>query len=52
MPSVLVEVGFISNTAEAKRLKDSSYREQLAKAIAEGIISYKKKYETTEGFTK
>jgi len=52
VPSVLVEVGFVSNKAEATRLKTSQYREELAKSIAEGIINYKKEYETTEGFTK
>jgi len=52
MPSVLIEVGFISNKSEAKRLKKAQYREMLAKAIASGIVGYKKEYETTEGFTK
>lgn len=52
MPSVLVEVGFISNRQEAKKLKDKSYRERVAKAIASGIINYKNEYEAAEGFTK
>jgi len=52
MPSVLIEVGFISNTQEARKLKDSFYREKVAKAIASGIINYKNKYETEEGFTR
>jgi N-acetylmuramoyl-L-alanine amidase len=52
MPSVLVEVGFISNRQEARKLKDSFYREKVAKAIASGIITYKNKYETEEGFTR
>ena len=52
MPSVLVEVGFISNRQEAAKLKDPIYREKAAKAIASGIIDYKNEYETEDGFTK
>ena len=52
MPSVLIEVGFISNEQEAKKLKNPAYRELIAKTIAEGISNYKREYEKTEGFTK
>lgn len=34
----LVEVGFISNEKEAKKLLDKSYRDSMAKAIGKGII--------------
>lgn len=40
MPSVLVEVSFITNPLEAKRLKSHSYREHLASGIAAGIEKY------------
>lgn len=40
MPAVLVEVGFLSNVAEAKQLADSSYQQRLAAAIASGIEEY------------
>jgi N-acetylmuramoyl-L-alanine amidase len=40
MPSVLVEVSFITNYEEAKRLKSWRYREQLAQGIASGIKTY------------
>ena len=40
MPSVLVEVGYCSNKAEAVRLKSQEYRQQLAQGIASGIVSY------------
>lgn len=43
MPSVLVEVSFISNPREAKRLSDNAYREDLAKSIAYGIDEYMSK---------
>lgn len=40
MPSVLVEVAFISNKMEEKRLKSSVYRERAAEAIATGVKKY------------
>jgi N-acetylmuramoyl-L-alanine amidase len=40
MPSVLVEVSFISNPQEEKLLSDESYRMQIAKAIAKGLNTY------------
>jgi len=52
MPSVLIEVGFISNREEESNLRSSSYRQKVAKGIAEGILVYKKKFEKTKGFTK
>ncbi|MFA5338566.1 MAG: N-acetylmuramoyl-L-alanine amidase [Candidatus Omnitrophota bacterium] len=52
MPAVLVEIGFISNPAEEKDLKSASCREDVASAIAKGILNYKKIYESTDGFTK
>ena len=38
MPSVLIEVGFISNTEEREKLFSDDYRKKLAKGIAEGIL--------------
>jgi N-acetylmuramoyl-L-alanine amidase len=40
MPAVLVEVGFLSNAAEAKQLADAGYQQRLAAAIAAGIEEY------------
>jgi len=40
MPSVLVEVAFVSNKQEAKRLKSRTYREHTADAIVTGVKSY------------
>ena len=37
MPSVLVEVSFISNPEEEKLLSKDSYRKQIAEAIAKGL---------------
>ncbi len=38
MPSVLIEVGFISNTAERELMFTDEYRQKLAEGIAEGIL--------------
>lgn len=43
VPSALVEVGFISNTNEAAKLKNASYQEKLINANVDGIVSYLKK---------
>lgn len=40
MPSVLVEVSFISNPDEEKKLRDGKYLESAVKGIAEGVIMY------------
>lgn len=40
MPSVLVEVGFISHPQEARRLVDNNYRKLMAKGLADGIERY------------
>ena len=40
MPSVLVEVGFISHPTEAKRLISSKYQKKLAYGLADGIERY------------
>ncbi|HZM37124.1 MAG TPA: N-acetylmuramoyl-L-alanine amidase [Burkholderiales bacterium] len=40
VPSILVETAFISNPDEEKRLGDREYRDQLARAILEGIRDY------------
>ena len=51
IPSVLVEVGYLSNKFEELKLKDESYADRMADVIAKGILIYKNKYERTEGFT-
>ena len=39
VPVVIVECGFLSNPEEAKRLADSAYQKELAKAVAKGILT-------------
>ena len=42
MPRVLIETGFISNPEEGKYLDSEEGQNEVAKAIADAIISYKK----------
>ncbi len=41
MPSVLVEIGFLSNPEERKYLTSSTGQQQVVNSIYEGIIAYK-----------
>lgn len=43
MPSVLVEVGFISNQREARKLVSAVYQDELAHVLTEAIINFKEK---------
>ena len=45
MPSVLVELGYITNKTEAGRLKSDKYLDYLALGLTEGIMAYKSKIE-------
>jgi N-acetylmuramoyl-L-alanine amidase len=42
MPAVLIEAGFMSHPTEGKQIFDAAYRRQLAQAIADGIMAYKR----------
>jgi N-acetylmuramoyl-L-alanine amidase len=44
MPSVLVETGFVTNSHDAKVLSSRTGRENIASAIAEGVVSFLEKY--------
>lgn len=43
LPAILIEVGFISNSGEEKKLSSTSYRNKIAQAIARGILEYNRK---------
>lgn len=40
MPSVLVEVSFISNPVEERRLKSDRYLDRVADGIVQGVVAY------------
>ncbi|MCC9043387.1 N-acetylmuramoyl-L-alanine amidase [Myroides sp. M-43] len=44
MPSILIELGFVSNTEEGSYLSSSRGQKELASSIAQGIINYKAAY--------
>lgn len=43
MPSVLIELGFLSNRREAKKLTNPEYQDEIAKRLAQAILQYKEK---------
>ena len=42
MPAILIEGGFMTNPADARRIYDSEYRKRMASAIVNGILAYQK----------
>lgn len=47
IPSILVEIGFISNPSEEIRLREKVYQAKVAQALFNGIQIYIKKYSVT-----
>jgi N-acetylmuramoyl-L-alanine amidase len=48
MPSILIESGFLSNSQEERMMKNSSYRQQIAESIEQGIVKYARNYPIME----
>lgn len=48
MPSILIELGFISNSTEEKLLASSNGQEKLVKGIFEGFCNYYEEYKKTK----
>jgi N-acetylmuramoyl-L-alanine amidase len=44
MPRVLIEMGFVSNPIEGNKLNSEEGQDEVAKAIADAIISYRNEY--------
>jgi N-acetylmuramoyl-L-alanine amidase len=45
MPAILIEVGFVTNRKEEKKLATPEHREALARAIYAGLAEYKRRYD-------
>ena len=45
MPNALVEVGFISNPSEEKKLKQNAHRQKIAKSLYQAIRNFKQSRE-------
>lgn len=51
MPSVLVELGFISNPEEAALMVDDSYLNKMVSGIYNGLVAFVTHFEQSRGFT-
>jgi len=45
MPAILLEIGFVTNPKEERRLKDTKYRDEIARAILAGLAEYKRNWD-------
>jgi N-acetylmuramoyl-L-alanine amidase len=45
MPSILVELGYLTNAKEAGRLNTDAYLNTMAQGLTRGVLAYKKKLE-------
>jgi N-acetylmuramoyl-L-alanine amidase len=45
MPAVLIEIGFVTNPREERKLRDARYRDEIARSIVEGIAEYKRAWD-------
>jgi N-acetylmuramoyl-L-alanine amidase len=45
MPAILLEIGFVTNPREERRLKDTRYRDEIARAILAGLAEYKRAWD-------
>jgi N-acetylmuramoyl-L-alanine amidase len=51
MPSVLAEIGFLSNSKEAALLLDQAYLRKVATGIYNGLDTFVRHFESSRGFT-
>jgi N-acetylmuramoyl-L-alanine amidase len=49
MPSVLIEVGFLTHPEEAKKLASPKYQQEIAQKIYKAVIEYKEMMDKIEG---
>jgi len=45
MPAILLEIGFVTNPREEKKLKDTKYRDEISRAIFAGLAEYKRNWD-------
>lgn len=45
MPSILIELGYVTNKTENQRLRSSTYLKHLSQGIVKGVLAYKKQIE-------
>jgi N-acetylmuramoyl-L-alanine amidase len=49
MPSILIEVGFISNHVEEAKMKTADFKDKCAEALAEAILNFKERRDVRLG---
>ena len=52
MPSILIEIGFVTNKEEARKLAQNEYLMKLSEGIYNGITNFVTYFEKTKGFTE
>ncbi len=45
MPAVLIEIGFVTNPREERKLREARYRDDIARAITAGLAGYKRAWD-------
>ena len=45
MPAILIEIGFVTNPKEERKLREHRYRDEIARAIAAGLAEYKRAWD-------
>ena len=45
MPAILLEIGFVTNPREERKLRDTKYRDEIARAIFAGLAEYKRAWD-------
>jgi len=49
MPASLVEIGFVTNESEEKKLKVDQHREEISKQLVAAILEYRERYNAKRG---
>lgn len=49
MPAALIEIGFVSNPVEEKKLRQTNHRERLSKAIVEAVVAFGERADERRG---
>ena len=47
MPAILIEIGFVTNPKEERRLKETRYRDEIARAILAGLVGIQARLESS-----
>ena len=45
MPAILIEIGFVTNPKEERKLREGRYRDEIARAIVAGLNEYKRAWD-------